>query len=310
MPDPTDNHDLEIFERNLNPLQFSAADSSAQVLGYGEISTVFQIGADRSLAYKRMPLFEAPAAAEAYSRRYRRYCEHLREAGIQLPPDELKTVAVPGRPLALYIIQKQYPPEWFAHHLIHHESAAANQKIFHRICQRIDAVWSFNSRNKPQLELALDGQLSNWLFENGNVDSGALLYVDTSTPLFRIDGVEQLDPELFLKSAPGFLRWIIRWLFLEDVMNRYYDHRQVLIDLTANLHKEQRGELLPSALKIINDSISPGDAPIDGDEIRRYYNQDKMIWTIFLAFRRIDRWLKTRILRQHYDFLLPGKIQR
>lgn len=305
-----DTHDLESFERNLNPVEFSGADSFARVLGYGEISTVFQLGSDRSHAYKRMPLFTESAAAEAYSQRYRRYCEHLQEAGIQLPPDALKTIAVPGRLVVLYIIQKQYPREWFAHHLIHRESEAANEKIFHRICEQIDAVLEFNSRNRPKLELALDGQLSNWLFENGNVDPGTLLYVDTSTPLFRIDGVEQLDPELFLKSAPGFLRWIIRRLFLEDVMNRYYDRRQVLIDLAANLYKEQRSELLPLALQVINDFIGSEDEPIESDEIRKYYKEDKMIWTLFLAFRRIDRWLKTRILRQHYDFLLPGKIQR
>jgi len=43
------------------------------VLGYGEISTVFQIGTDRYRAYKRMPLFETRKAAEDYVETYQIY---------------------------------------------------------------------------------------------------------------------------------------------------------------------------------------------------------------------------------------------
>jgi len=182
--------------------------------------------------------------------------------------------------------------------------------IFQKVCEQIDGVWKFNQNRMPGLELALDGQLSNWLFENGAPDASSLLFVDTSTPLFRVDGVEQLDPELFLKSAPGFLRWVIRLLFLKDVMNRYYNRRQVLTDLAANLFKEQRPDLIPLALGVINNFMNPGEPAIEDDDIRQYYRKDKMIWTLFLMFRRMDRWLKTRLLRQHYDFLLPGKISR
>lgn len=306
---PVDLIDLTLFEKKLNPVAFSAADTDAQVLGYGEISTVFQIGRDQKRAYKRMPLFADPAAADSYARNYRRYCNYLQEAGIDLPPDELQTVEVPGRPVSLYIIQKQYPAEWFAHHLIHHESETHIKRVFHRICERIDAVWKFNRRQETRLELALDGQLSNWLFVDGDVETGSLLYVDTSTPLFRLKGEEQLDPELFLKSAPGFLRWIIRSLFLKDVMSRYYDRRQVMIDLTANLYKEQQSDLVPVALGIVNGFLDMDDA-VDQEEIRKYYKEDRLIWTLFLSFRRVDRWLKARIMRQHYDFVLPGNIKR
>ena len=40
---------------------------------------------------------------------------------------------------------------------------------------------------------------------------------------YRIEGAEQLNAELFLRSAPSFLAWILRLLFLEDVVDRYYD---------------------------------------------------------------------------------------
>ncbi len=35
-----------------------------------------------------------------------------------------------------------------------------------------------------------------------------MAYIDTSTPFLRKEGVEQMDPEPLLKSAPFFLRWV------------------------------------------------------------------------------------------------------
>ena len=35
-------------------------------------------------------------------------------------------------------------------------------------------------------------------------------------------------------------------------MNRYYDKRQVCIDLAANLFKEQKPEMVPCAVEIMN----------------------------------------------------------
>jgi len=122
--------------------------------------------------------------------------------------------------------------------------------------------------------------------------------------------MEQLDPELLLQSAPGFLRWILRLFFLDDVMNRYYDRRQVYIDLAANLHKEQRPDLIPVMLKIINRNKPETMPPLTEDEINKYYKEDKRIWTLFLAFRKIDRWLTTKLFRKTYNFILPGKIKR
>ena len=72
-----------------------------------------------------------------------------------------------------------------------------------------------------------------------------LLYLDTSTPILRLNGVEQLNAELFLRSAPPYLAWILRLLFLQEVVTRYYDARKVTIDLIANFYKEQRPELVP-----------------------------------------------------------------
>ncbi len=46
------------------------------------------------------------------------------------------------------------------------------------------------------------------------------------------------------------------------------------------------------------------------EEVKKYYREDKLIWTLFLAFRRIDRWLTIKLLRKRYEYVLPGKIKR
>ena len=154
--------------------------------------------------------------------------------------------------------------------------------------------------------MALDGQLSNWILTENN----EILYIDTSTPLFKLNNIEQLNPELILKTAPSFLRWILRLFFLKDVMGRYYDHRLVYLDLIANLYKEQRPDLIPTAIEIINNYINVNEKPFDIKEVEKYYKEDKLIWTLFLAFRRFDKWFTTKILRRRYEFILPGKIKR
>ena len=300
---------LERFEAGLNPQDLASSPIAATILGYGEISTIFQIGADTRTAFKRMPLFRERPSAETYAEQYRFYCNQLTAAGLHLPPDETVIVEVPGRPVVLYIAQQQIQPESFGHRVIHGMETAGIADLFERIAGEIAKVWTFNQTSRPAVEVAIDGQLSNWaLADPGNRNT--LCYVDTSTPLFRLAGVEQLDPELLLQSAPGFLRWLIRWLFLADVMNRYYDPRQVYTDLAANLYKEQRSDLIPLVIDIINRHLTADQKPLTEAEVAAYYREDKLIWTLFLAFRRVDRWIKSNLLRKRYEFILPGKIER
>ena len=298
---------LETFEAGLNPQDLTRSAVPATLLGYGEISAIFQIGDDTSIAYKRMPLFSDRASAERYAESYREYCGLLTEAGLTLPKSDTYIVELPDRRTTMYIAQAQLPQERFGHKLILDSSLREIQSLTERIVGNINKVWRYNSDAGSSRELAVDGQLSNWVLSK---EDGELYYVDTSTPLYRKNGVEQLDPELLLQSAPGFLRWIIRLLFLDDVMNRYYDPKKVFTDLAANLYKEQRPDLVESTVEIINRNLPADVGPLTVKEIEAYYREDKMIWTLFLAFRRIDRLLTTKLLRKRYEFILPGNIKR
>ncbi len=296
---------LEKFEKELIPHQPEKSPIKPKIIGYGEISTIFKIEGLEGFAFKRLPLFKTKKEAEGYEKKYKRYTEFLKEAGINLPEDKTFIVDVGRLPISLYIAQKELPSESIGNKLLFKLSNDEIKGLFEKIIREMKKVWIFNKEKKGEVELSIDGQLSNWALVDGK-----LFFIDTSTPLFRLKGKEQMDPEPLLKSAPGFLRWILKLFFLDDVMNRYYDERLVYIDFIANLYKEQRPDLIPITLEIINSSLSDGLSPIERKEIDKYYKEDKMIWSLFLSFRKFDRFVKTKLLAKRYEFILPGKIKR
>ena len=300
---------LTKFDAHLNPQRPELSPIQATVVGYGEISSIFQINSDPTRVYKRLPLFASIPAAQAYEKQYHEYCGLLAQAGLTLPDHGTLVVANSDRPVTVYIAQNQLAKNDFGHNRIHHTQENQAVTLIEQIVTEIDKVWVFNSSAGPSLKLALDGQLSNWV-RPGADEHQPLVYIDTSTPLFRKDGVEQLDPELFLKSAPGFLRWILRLFFVQDVINRYYDQRMVYMDVAANLYKEQRPDLIPATLEVINSQLRSNHRPLTIEAVSKYYREDKLIWTLFLMFRRLDRWLTTHIFRKRYEYILPGRIKR
>jgi hypothetical protein len=297
------------FEQGLNPQRIENSPIPARCIGFGEISAIFLIGDNKDIAYKRLPLFKNRNEAEDYRLIYHEYCELLKKAGLRLPEDETCVVEVPGRPVSLYIAQKKLPGDRLCHKLIHTLDPDSIKIMIGEVVSETAKIWAFNKTFEPNLKLAIDGQLSNWAWINEGGDP-LLYFIDTSTPLYLKEGVEKQNPELLLQSAPGFLRWMIRMFFLEDVMTRYYDPVLVNTDLAGNLFKEQKPDLVPLALEIINSHLKGTGKSLTLKDIEKYYREDKLIWTLFLSFRKIDRWIKTSLLRRRYEFILPGKIKR
>ncbi len=57
-------------------------------------------------------------------------------------------------------------------------------------------------------------------------------------------------------------------------------------------------------------SFNPSIAPVTEKEVASYYREDAMIWRVYLAFRKLDRFLHLRILGKPYVYILPEKIKR
>jgi len=300
---------LEKFEAGLDPQNPASSAVKCKLIGFGEISAIFEVEGQEGMAMKRLPIFPDRPTAEQYIRLYDEYCVLIGEAGIRLPETATAIAEVPGRPVVIYIAQERLPSDRFCNHLIHVWELREIKKLIANVVDQFKAIWRFTESHKPALEIAIDGQLSNWVV-SGSCYDYTLNYIDTSTPFIRRHGNHQIPADLFLQAVPRHLRGIFRSLFLSDVLNRYYDRRSILIDLAANLYKEQRPDLVPVAVQVINNSIGRMAEPITVEAVKRYYREDKMIWQIFLAIRKIDRWTTTSIRHGRYEFILPDKIKR
>jgi len=196
----------------------------------------------------------------------RDYVETLQDrVGLRVVPGEIhRLVDEPRNRIVICIVQRKLPPDAIGHKAIHRIPPGDVVRLVRAVLSETAKVFAFNRQHRGELEVGFDAQISNWAILGFDPASPAypreshLAYLDTSTPFLRRDGKERLDPELFLRSAPSFLVWILRLLFLQDVMTRYYDFRKVALDIAANFYKEQRADLVPKLVEAINDFFGRG----------------------------------------------------
>lgn len=313
---------LKEFEKTLDTIHPEKGKIPIKILGFGEISLVFEILEDPAhLAYKRIPIFDNEKQVKRHVWAYNEYCKILSEnIGLNLPEHSALWFKDHKGQIQFYCIQQKIDPKAVGNKVIHNISDDDIENLIILTMRELKKVWTFNSKNKIY-DVGLDGQISNFVlidYDHNNPrinDSSKLLYLDTSTPLFRKNNIEAMEAELFLKSAPSFLRFLLKALFVQEVVDRYYDWRLVTIDLIANFFKEQKPEIIPRLIRRINRFFKEEAddfqiEPITFEEVYKYYKNDKLIWVVFQNARRFDRYMKTKLLKKTYDFYLPEKIKR
>ncbi|MEB3780861.1 MAG: DUF6206 family protein [Desulfurococcales archaeon] len=304
---------LEEFEETLDPVRETAC-YPFKILGYGEISTVIEIEhpAFRGIALKRIPGFPSRGAAESHGRLYEDYNSVLRGLGIETPEYGWVVVDRSDGSSVLYLAQKLLPAESIGNRAIHRLDHEGNKRLIYSVISHLASIWRHNASGREPL-VGIDAQISNWSIKDPR--SMELLYLDTSTPLLRVNGVEQIDPEVFLKAAPPLIRWLLKTLFLQEILDRYYDPHSILVDLVANYIKEKRGDLVPKLVDWVNEELETnytdlGIRPLSLEEVYKYYRSDARIWSIYLSSRKLHRFITSKILRRRYDYLLPKHIER
>jgi hypothetical protein len=73
--------------------------------------------------------------------------------------------------------------------------------------------------------------------------------------------------------------------------------------------------LVPELVATANQFFSPqavelGLQDISVKEVKDYYREDEIIWSLYLSFRQFDRFVRKKILHLEYPYILPGKIRR
>jgi len=313
---------LKKLERSIDTYNPEKGEVPIKILGFGEISLVFEIVGDpEQIAYKRIPIFENEKQVNRHIWAYNEYNRILsQDVGLNLPKYDVVWFKDNEDKIQFYCIQEKISSESVGNEVIHDLNTEDINTLILLVMREMKKVW-VHSKNHETLDLGLDGQISNFAIigydpNNPKIEKDTkLLYFDTSTPMFRKNGIEAMDAELFLESTPSFLRFLVKAAFLDEVIDRYYDWRLVTIDLIANFFKEQKPELIPGIIRQVNKFFKEEASefnmePITFEEVQKYYKNDKMIWVIFQNARKIDRYIKTKLFKKKYDFYLPGKIKR
>ena len=313
---------LKKLERSIDTLNPEGGQVPINILGYGEISLVFELVNDpEKLAYKRIPIFDDEKQVKRHIWAYNEYNRILqKDIGLNLPDYDVAWFKDEEGKIQFYCVQEKFPSESVGNNVIHQLSDQDIITLILLVMREMKKVWDY-SKNHNTLDLGLDGQISNFAIigfdpNNPKVDLNTkLMYFDTSTPMFRVNGNEAMEAVLFLKSAPSFLRWLLKALFLEETVGRYYDWRKVTIDLVANFFKEQKPELIPELINLVNKFFEEEASdfeiePLNLEEIKDYYKSDASMWVIFQKVRQFDRFLKTKVFKKRYEFYLPEEIKR
>ena len=313
---------LKELERSIDTYHPDKGKIPINILGWGEISLVFELVDDPgNTAYKRIPIFDNEMQVKRHVWAYDEYNRLLKEdCGLILPDYDTAWFKDKEGAIQFYCVQEKLHPDSVGHKVIHNLSNAEIETLVLLAMREMKKVWG-HARERNYLDIGLDGQISNFAikdFDPNNIKVDAnteLYYIDTSTPMFRINGKEAMDAELFLKSTPSFLRVLIKAAFLQETVDRYYDWRKVTKDLVANFYKEQKPELVPKLTQTVNKFLKEEASEFDIEpltlkEIQKYYKSDANMWRIFQGARKIDRFLETRLFKRKYAFYLPGKIVR
>jgi hypothetical protein len=307
---------LDDTERRLNPAN-PEAGGHVRVLAYGEISAALITDQLPGVVCKRMAGFPDEASVEAYVGLIQDYLGELTSAGIRVVPTEAIPVHRSGRAPVVYLVQPRMDAQTLGNTLLHTTDDAG---LGHVIGQVLDSVALLAQRSAGRtdaVEVAVDGQLSNWSFAPAGTPSELPrpTLIDVGTPFIRREGTHSLDARVVVSAAPPGIRALLLRFVADSYQDDYFVPRTLAVDLLGNFHKEGAAERIGTGLEVVNRWLATADIPgpreeITAGEVARYYRQDARLLGLFLQARRADRTVRTRVLREHYDFLLPGKVAR
>ena len=154
---------LKKLERSIDTLNPEGGKVPINILGYGEISLVFELINDPlKLAYKRIPIFDTEKQVKRHIWAYNEYNRILqKEIGLNLPDYDVAWFKDDRGNIQFYCVQEKIPAESVGNRVIH---VLPKQDIFNLILlamREMKKVWSFAKSNK-KIDVGLDGQISNF----------------------------------------------------------------------------------------------------------------------------------------------------
>lgn len=332
-PDAPDlDHLLAVLDRTEARLDPGNPEEGGHVsvIGYGEISVALEIAELPGLVCKRMSGFSGPSSVSQYLDLVTGYLLELAKAGIGVAPTTQVPVRRPGRPPVVYLVQSRLASESLGNRVLHWADDATVAAALRLALDAVARLARRSAEREDGVEVALDGQLSNWSFPDVTTSGRRIgapegepeppmappVLIDIGTPFIRRDGRHAMDREVLLAPVPPGLRWYYRRAGLvEEYLDDYFVPRTVALDMLGNFHKEGASERLGLGEGVVNEWLAGADIPgprepIHVTEVAEYYRKDADLLALYLRMRRMDRFLRTKLLRREYDYVLPGRVGR
>lgn len=242
------------------------------------------------------PPFADAGQADAYARLLDDYLVALAARGVPLAPTELRVVPAAGDGRCAYLVQPIAGPgrmlDAFLSEADEETGRRALGQVVDTVARAVDA------------QVALDGQISNWMLGEEDVPH----LVDLSTPMLRdAGGRDRIDARLFTSVYPWPLRRPLERWIAPSILSGYHEVRTNLTDAASNLQRQNLDRWVPTLLA---EAARVLDEPITATDVRRYYRTDTFLWATTERLRRSERWWRRR-RGGSYPMLLapPGAIR-
>jgi hypothetical protein len=284
--------DLEGLEADVSHALATGDTGRLRLVGHGEISLVLGWPADDPVvACKRLPPFADLDAFERYRGVVVRYIGELRRRGVRVLDTDLHHLVRGDGRVTGFHVQPLLPPDALAIEVLRATSPSRDHPLLEAI---VDTVTRATTER-----VGLDAQLSNWIWLDGEP-----WQLDLTTP-FLLDERKRpaFDLSPFLAALPAVVRPVVR-REMTKLIQRWTTARGSLLDLAANLLKEDETEWLEPMLAVINTRVEPRLTRADAE---RVHTQDRRLWPVLFRLQRVNRWWQQRVRHRRYEFLLPER---
>jgi Family of unknown function (DUF6206) len=284
--------DLEALEADVAHAVATDDTSGLRLVGHGEISLVLGWPPDDPVvACKRVPPFANVAAFGSYRDVVLRYVDALRRGGARVVDTEVHHVVRRDGRVVGFHVQPLLPGDALATELLRETPASGGHPLLAAIVDTVQRVTTER--------VGIDAQLSNWMWLDDEP-----WQLDLTTP-FLLDerGRPAFDLSPFLAPLPAVVRPIVR-REMQKLILRWTTARGALVDLAANLLKEDLSDWVRPALDVINARVDP---PVTRTEAERVHTQDRRLWPLLFHLEHLNRWWQRSVRQRPFEFLLPER---
>ena len=268
-------------------------DSKLNILGYGEVSVALGWPvADPKFVCKRTPP-GTKAELSDYEHLVTEYISRVETAGLPVVETTMVTLHRDDGAIG-YLVQPLLDESTLGHNVLRSATPDPDHPFLVALAQSLRVV-------SPTL--SIDAQVTNFAW-----DGSALTLVDVGTPfMWDEHGRLRLEIKPFAQMLPAPTRPIaIREL--TKLVTRWNEPRRVGIDIVANLYREGLPEWVDPVVIALNRVLPSGDS-ITADEAKEFFEEDKKIWPLLKRLQTVERWWRTTVRRQPYDFFIYSSFE-